>query len=124
MAGLQFDRTITLSSMVADVGASVAWFKDKLGFEVVFQVEGWAEVTTPVGDVTIGLAESEERYGRGGTTPVFGVQDIAAARADLEDRGVRFDGDTIELPGLVKLATFLDPDGNAYMLAQSLMAGR
>ena len=124
MAGLQFDRTITLSSTVADVGASVAWFKDKLGFEVVFQVEGWAEVTTPVGDVTIGLAESEERYGRGGTTPVFGVQDIAAARADLEGRGVRFEGDTIELPGLVKLATFLDPDGNAYMLAQSLMAGR
>ena len=124
MAGLQFDRTITLSSTVADVGASVAWFKDKLGFEVVFQVEGWAEVATPVGDVTIGLAESEERYGRGGTTPVFGVQDIAAARADLEGKGVRFDGDTFELPGLVKLATLLDPDGNAYMLAQSLMAGR
>ena len=86
-------------------------------------MEGWAEVATPVEGVTIGMAQSDERYGRGGTTPVFGVQDIEAARAELEGKGVRFEGDTVELPGLVKLATFMDPDGNAYMLAQSLSAG-
>jgi len=31
-----------------------------------------------------------------------------------------FDGDTIEIPELVKLATFFDPDGNSLMLYQSL----
>ena len=77
--------------------------------EAVFKVEGWAEVATPTKGVTIGMAQSEERYGRGGTTPVFGVQDIEAARAELEGKGARFEGDTIELPGLVKLATFMDP---------------
>ena len=123
MPELQFDGTITLSSTVADIDASIAWFKDKLGLEAVFKVEGWAEVATPVEGVTIGMAQSDERYGRGGTTPVFGVQDIEAARAELEGKGVRFEGDIVELPGLVKLATFMDPDGNAYMLAQSLSAG-
>ena len=42
------------------------------------------------------------------------------ARAELEAKGVRFDGDTVEVPGMVKLATFFDPDGNRYMFAQSL----
>ena len=51
---------------------------------------------------------------------MFGVVDIDVARAELEGKGVRFDGDTIELPGMVKLASFFDPDGNRYMLAQSL----
>ena len=52
--------------------------------------------------------------------PVWGVVDIAQARAALEEKQVRFDGDTIEIAGMVKLATFYDPDGNAWMLAQSL----
>ena len=33
---------------------------------------------------------------------------------------VRFDGDTYEIEGMVKLCMFYDPDGNSYMLAQSL----
>jgi hypothetical protein len=33
---------------------------------------------------------------------------------------VRFDGPTREYPGMVKLATFFDPDGNTLMLYESL----
>ena len=122
MPNFQFDDTITLSSEVTDIDATIAWFKEMLGFEETFKVPGWAEVTTPTGGVTIGLAESETvDGGSGGTTPVFGVTDIEAARAELEAKGVRFLGDTVELPGMVKLATFYDPDGNSYMFAQSLM---
>ena len=70
--------------------------------------------------MTIGLGQNEEVDGRGGTTPVFGVTDIEVARRDLEGKGVRFDGDSQEIPGMVKLATFFDPDGNSYMLSESL----
>ena len=65
------------------------------------------------------MAESEAAEGgSGGATPVFGVNnDIEAARAALEGKGVRFEGDIIEMPGLVKLTTFKDPDGNSYMFA-------
>jgi predicted enzyme related to lactoylglutathione lyase len=53
-------------------------------------------------------------------TPTFGVKDIEHARSQLEGNGVRFDGDTIEIPEMVKLATFFDPDGNSLMLYQTL----
>jgi hypothetical protein len=51
---------------------------------------------------------------------VLGVRDIDAARAHLEKHNVRFDGATRTIPGMVKLATFFDPDGHALMLYQSL----
>ena len=117
-----FNGTITLSTAVRDLEASIAWFQDTLGFVETFKVPeaGWAEVSTPAEGVTIGLNQGAETPAGGGATPVFGVTDIAAARAELEGKGVRFQGDTVELPGMVKLATFVDLDGNAYMLAQSL----
>ena len=122
MPGISYSGGITLSCSVRNLDESIAWFKEVLGFEEVFKVPeaGWAEVTSPTEGVTIGLGQNEEVDGRGGTTPVFGVADIEAARADLEAKGVKFDGDTVEMPGMVKLATFFDPDGNSYMFSQSL----
>ena len=43
------------------------------------------------------------------------VADVDAARAELEAKGVVFDGDTIDT-GVCKQAWFKDPDGNALML--------
>lgn len=60
----------------------------------------------------------------GGPTPTWGVKDVDAARKQLEGRGVKFDGDTLTFPGMVKLATFSDPDGEANMLYQSLAEQR
>jgi len=34
--------------------------------------------------------------------------------------GVKFDGETETIEGMVSTATFYDPDGNALMLAQDL----
>ena len=126
MPEFSYNGTITLSSSVKDLEASIAWFKDVLGLEEVFKVAeaGWAEVSTPAEGVSIGLDETDaDVEGSGGSVPVFGVVDIDAARAELEAKGVEFAGDTVELPGMVKLATFFDPDGNRYMFAQSLVEG-
>ena len=121
MAKIDYDGTITLSTPVSDLDASLAWFQDKLGFKERFKAPeaGWAEVSSSTEGVTIGLNQDGEG-GSGGITPVLGVVAIEAARAALEEDGVTFDGPTVELPGMVKLATFLDPDGNRFMLAQSL----
>ena len=43
------------------------------------------------------------------------VDDIAAARAELEAKGVEFIGDTFDT-GVCKMALFVDPDGNDVML--------
>ncbi len=122
MPAFKYKGDITLSSSVTNLDESIAWFHDMLGFDLVFRADeaGWAELTSPTKDVTIGLGQNDKVDGRGGTTPVFGVVDIAAAHKELERKGVRFEGEIMEIPGMVKLATFFDPDGNTYMLAQSL----
>jgi catechol 2,3-dioxygenase-like lactoylglutathione lyase family enzyme len=43
------------------------------------------------------------------------VDDVAAARAELEGRGVRFAAETLD-SGVCHMAFFTDPDGNALML--------
>jgi catechol 2,3-dioxygenase-like lactoylglutathione lyase family enzyme len=43
------------------------------------------------------------------------VDDVAAARAELESQGVPFKGETID-SGVCHMAFFEDPDGNALLL--------
>ena len=43
------------------------------------------------------------------------VDDVAAARSMLEERGVKFHGDILDT-GVCHMAIFADPDGNALML--------
>jgi predicted enzyme related to lactoylglutathione lyase len=43
------------------------------------------------------------------------VEDVGAARAELEARGVTFPADTMD-SGVCHMAHFADPDGNALML--------
>jgi len=43
------------------------------------------------------------------------VEDVEAARAELESRGVAFQADTMD-SGVCHMAFFADPDGNALML--------
>jgi catechol 2,3-dioxygenase-like lactoylglutathione lyase family enzyme len=115
-----YDRHIVISVAVSDFDAAMAWYKEVLGFEEEYRLDdyGWGELRTPYPGVYVGLGQSEE-VKHGGPTPTFGVKDIAAARAHLEAHDVRFDGDTYDVGGMVKLATFYDPDGNAWMLAES-----
>lgn len=43
------------------------------------------------------------------------VDDVAAARSELEAKGVRFDGETFD-SGVCHMASFSDPDGNPLTL--------
>jgi len=122
---LGFDGSLTCALPVRDFDRSAAWYQATLGFELLYKAEqiGWGDLRTPVERVTLGLSESERVEVKGGPTLTFNVRDIARARAALEQRGVRFDGETLVIPELVKLATFYDPDGHKLMLSQSLGAG-
>jgi predicted enzyme related to lactoylglutathione lyase len=70
------------------------------------------------GNLTINLMNAE-RMGLNHSTfenPIaLHVDDVGAARADLEARGVKFDMDTFDT-GVCHMAFFRDPDGNALML--------
>jgi catechol 2,3-dioxygenase-like lactoylglutathione lyase family enzyme len=120
-ANTPFDYTknLTISVNVSDLERAIEWYKDVLGLELVYKLDqhGWCEMATATKHVTIGLGQTEEQKA-GGTTPTFGVVDIDAARKHLESKDVRFDGDTYEIEGMVRLAMFYDPDGNSFMLAE------
>lgn len=113
---------ITISLQVADLDKALAWYNTVLGFPTLYRVEeiGWAEVKTETPDVQLGLGQAEKPRTGAGPVPVFEVGDITAARKRLESHKVKFDGDTRTIAGMVKLATFFDPDGNAFMLSQTL----
>ena len=123
-----FKPELTLAITVSDFKRSAGWYTNVLGFQPVYAVEdmGWGEFSTPLAGANVGLSQSmdgEPVSQSGGATITLGVLDIAAARSELESKGVAFDGPTQDLPGLVRLATFRDPHGNALMLAQSLGEG-
>jgi catechol 2,3-dioxygenase-like lactoylglutathione lyase family enzyme len=120
---LPFEKTrnIVISVNVSDLERSIAWWGEMLGFEPTYVMKeyGWCELGTSIEGVGLGLGQVEE-VKAGGTTPTFGVSDIDAARGHMESRSVKFDGDTYEIEGQVKLCTFYDPDGNPFMLAEVL----
>ncbi|PSL20713.1 VOC family protein [Shimia abyssi] len=124
MSVVSLENTITLAISVKDRHASANWYSEMLGFEVLhhFDEAGWSEMLTKTAGVTLGLGEQVEPT-PGNSVPVFGIGDIATARRDLEAAGVKFDGETETVEGMVSTATFFDPDGNAMMLAQDLSGG-
>jgi predicted enzyme related to lactoylglutathione lyase len=123
MPAISLNNTITLAISVRDRHRSAKWYSDMLGFSLLHHMDeaGWSEMATKTDGVTLGLGEQAEPS-PGNTVPVFGVADIGADRASLEAAGVRFDGATETIEGMVSTATFYDPDGNALMIAQDLTA--
>lgn len=121
MALVKLENTITIAISVRDRHASAKWYGEMMGFETLYHADeaGWSELQTKTAGVTLGLGEQTEPT-PGNCVPVFGVADLDSARRDMEKVGVKFDGDTIVAEGMVKTATFFDPDGNALMLAEDL----
>jgi catechol 2,3-dioxygenase-like lactoylglutathione lyase family enzyme len=72
-----------------------------------------------VGDTCFGIWEPE-RFGgefepQRNAHPALHVEDVAAAKAELETKGVEFFGDILDT-GVCHMAFFRDPDGNDLML--------
>ncbi|WP_028063150.1 VOC family protein [Solirubrobacter soli] len=91
---------------VLGLEASAVWGKDAVG----------AEFET--GTVTIALINCPALgipFSPNPAPLALQVEDVAAARAELESRGVTFLGDDID-SGVCHMANFKDPDGNAIML--------
>jgi catechol 2,3-dioxygenase-like lactoylglutathione lyase family enzyme len=72
-----------------------------------------------VGETCFGIWEPEkvgmEFAPQRNAHPALHVEDVAAARAELEGKGVEFMGDVFDT-GVCQMAFFRDPDGNDVML--------
>ena len=102
-----------------DLDRAVAFYGETLGLprSVYMPERNYAEFET--GAVTFSIVDPE-RMGIGSFRPnanhfALHVEDVAAARASLEERGLEFMGDIFDT-GVCHMAFFTDPDGNALML--------
>ena len=75
---IAYDGGLTCSLGVTDLDRSLAWYRDLLGFTLLYRREdiAWCELTTGVERVNVGLSERQEAGGTGGATLTFGVEDI------------------------------------------------
>jgi predicted enzyme related to lactoylglutathione lyase len=70
------------------------------------------------GNLTLSVLEAGAigfEFERSGHPIALHVDDVAAARAQLEAQGVAFQGDIID-SGVCHMSPFADPDGNTLML--------
>ncbi len=101
-----------------DFDAAMDFYGTVLGLErsaTYGRVPG-AEFET--GGVTLQVIDSASvgiEYHRNHHPIALHVDDVAAARAELEARGVVFGGETMDT-GVCHMAHFRDPDGNPLML--------
>jgi predicted enzyme related to lactoylglutathione lyase len=101
-----------------DLDKSMDFYGTKLGLprSVHLPERQYAEFET--GNVTLSIVVGEAigiGHNVSRTALALHVDDVALARAALEQRGVQFQGDTLDT-GVCHMAFFADPDGNALML--------
>ena len=119
-----WDGTLTCAIPVKDMKSARAWYGDTLGFKTVGKAdEKWALLETPLPSLRLALFPAPKDAQPGGAWLTFGVKDLDAARKKLEGKAVKFAGNSVTVPGMVKLATFEDPDGNKFKLFQLLQPG-
>ena len=111
----------TVSVAVTNWVQAKAFYHDTLGLPILFDIEeaGWCEFGE-AGQTTlaINLWRDAAPPVRGGTIPVFNVDDCIQAAAELRKRGVKV-ADPVTIPGMVIYADVHDPEGNLFQIAQS-----
>jgi predicted enzyme related to lactoylglutathione lyase len=101
-----------------DLPAAADFYGSVLGLprSVYIPERHYSEFET--GNLTLSLYDPEKmgmQHERNPNPIALHVDDVAAARSMLEERGVKFHGDILDT-GVCHMAIFTDPDGNALML--------
>ncbi len=113
---MQVEHVDFVSVLTQDLERAKQFYVETLGLEV--ETEGDSDLELRCGQVTPDVFEPSSIGQPFAPSPgglALRVPDVDAARAELEAKGVRFDGDTITTD-VCKQAWFKDPDGNALML--------
>jgi catechol 2,3-dioxygenase-like lactoylglutathione lyase family enzyme len=102
----------------ADYEASAAFYGDVLGLPFL---KRWGQMPAgefQAGNLTLAVMQSDAfglEFHTSNAPIALQVDDVAAARARLEEQGVTFQRDTLD-SGVCHQAFFSDPDGNPLIL--------
>lgn len=110
--------------VVKDLDKAIQFYTDIVGLTLINKTPeyGWAELAGNEGS-TLGIAQESPlnpiKAGMNGVTTVT-VNDLEEACKKLIDSGAKLIGEVEEVPGHVRMQTFVDADGNMGQLAQML----
>jgi catechol 2,3-dioxygenase-like lactoylglutathione lyase family enzyme len=103
----------------SDIEASRKFYGETLGLPFLKQWGNMPGHEFQAGNLTLAIMDPTA-FGQGEAKPhslpvALQVDDVKAARAELEEKGVEFLGDTID-SGVCHMAHFRDPAGNVLQL--------
>jgi catechol 2,3-dioxygenase-like lactoylglutathione lyase family enzyme len=113
---MQVEHVDFVSFLTQDISRAKHFYSEVLGLEI--ETESDSDMELRAGQVTLDVFDPSSIGQPFAPSPAglaLRVADVDAARAELEAKGVVFDGETIET-GVCRQAWFKDPDGNALML--------
>jgi catechol 2,3-dioxygenase-like lactoylglutathione lyase family enzyme len=110
------ERTDFVSVFTQDIGRAKDFYAGTLGLEI--ESEGESDLEFRCGQVTLDVFDPSsigQPFAPSPAGVALRVDDVDAVRLELEAKGVEFDGETVET-GVCRMASFKDPDGNAFLL--------
>ena len=113
---MQVEQVDFVSVLTEDIPRAKRFYAGTLGLPV--ETEGENDLEFTLGQVTLDVfdpASVGQEFAPSPAGIAIRVPDVAAARADLEAKGVQFDGEIVDT-GVCHFAFFQDPDGNKLML--------
>ncbi len=113
---MKVERVDFVSVLTQDIARAKRFYAETLGLPI--ETEGEHDMEFTLGQVTLDVFDPSsigEAFAPSPAGFAIRVPDVDAARAELEAKGVEFQGETIET-GVCRMAFFKDPDGNALIL--------
>ncbi|MDA1093448.1 MAG: VOC family protein [Acidobacteria bacterium] len=117
MQDIKLNRINNIFLGVSDLGRSSAFYRETLGLDLQFEMEGF--VFLKAGGVALALSTAHAGLATplaGATEVVFGVDDVTATHEALTARGVEFLHPPRNVTGDQWAANFRDPDGHVLSI--------
>jgi catechol 2,3-dioxygenase-like lactoylglutathione lyase family enzyme len=113
---MQVEKVDFVSVLTQDIPRAKQFYADVLGLEI--ESEGESDLEFRLGQVTLDVFDPSsigEDFAPSPAGIAIRVPDVAAARTELESKGVEFDGEIVHT-SVCDMTFFKDPDGNALIL--------
>lgn len=115
--------------MASDISKSKKFFADILGLQIgegSSEEYGWLELIGKDGGSYLGVGHCNEQDDCTDVNPgqnaviTFTVDNLEQSIEEFKAKGVEFIDEIVEIPGHVKMITFVDPDDNKFQLVEEL----
>jgi catechol 2,3-dioxygenase-like lactoylglutathione lyase family enzyme len=113
---MNVERVDFVSVLTQDIARAKRFYGEVLGLEI--ESEGDSDLEFKLGQVTLDVFDPSSIGQDFAPSPAgiaIRVPDVAAARSELEAKGVEFEGEIVHT-SVCDMTFFRDPDGNALIL--------